>query len=124
MRCQGDASRNHQDDETKFLARILDLENPRKKENGDRSKGLETDQFADYMRRENKTKTDLEHLDVGYAQIKICRVAENQTAREHDADRQDGLDEHVLCDSDVLGSIEQVRCPLQNAGTNGLRISR
>ena len=30
------------------------------------------------------SKTDLEHLDIGHAEVQVCRVTENQTTRKQE----------------------------------------
>lgn len=56
--------------------------------------------------------TCLEHLNVRYAEIEICSIAENETCAEEKADGEDGPDKHVLRKMDIFCTVKEVSCPL------------
>ena len=62
----------------------------------------------------------LEHLDVRDAEVEISGVAEDEAAAEEQADREDGLDEHLLRHTDVLGSVQQMGRSLEDTCPNSL----
>lgn len=64
-------------------------------------------------------RTDLEHLDEGDGEEEVCSVTEDEAAAEEDADGQDGPEEELLCHVDVLDTIQQGRCALEDSGADG-----
>ena len=66
-------------------------------------------------RKQKRGALDLEHLDVGDAEIEVGGVAKDEASAEKKADGEDGTDEHVLCEVDVLRAIEEARRPLEYA---------
>ncbi len=64
-------------------------------------------------RKQKRGAPDLEHLDVGDAEIEVGGVAEDEASAEKKADGEDGADKHVLCEVDVLRAIEEARRPLE-----------
>jgi hypothetical protein len=63
--------------------------------------------------------TDLEHLDVGHAEVEVRSVAENERTREENSDGKNALDEHGTVHADVLGTIDQASRALQHTRTHG-----
>lgn len=56
--------------------------------------------------------TCLEHLDVGYAEIEIRSIAEDETCAKEKADGENRPNKHVLRKMDILCAVEEVSCPL------------
>lgn len=59
-----------------------------------------------------KTNTNLEHLDIRDAEVKVCGVAEDKASRKEKADRKNRFDEHVLGHMYILEAVKEVSCPL------------
>lgn len=117
LRGEGNAGRDHEHDDSELLVGLLNTECPRDKEDGDWGEGLRTSFSA--LTLAGLIRAYLEHLNVRYAQIEIGSVAEDKTAGEEHPNRQNGLEEHILAHMNVLGSVEEVCCALQYAGSNG-----
>ena len=114
---EGNTGRDHEYDDSELLVGLLNTECPRDKEDGDWGEGLQM--LFSALKLAGMTRTYLEHLDVGNAQIEIGSVAEDQTTREEHSNRQNRLEEHILAHMDVLGCVEEVCRALQYAGPNG-----
>jgi hypothetical protein len=56
--------------------------------------------------------TCLEHLDVGYAEIEIRSIAEDETCAKEKADGENRPNKHVLREMDILCAVEEASCPL------------
>ena len=59
-------------------------------------------------------------MDVRDAEVKVGGIAENETAGEEEADGEDGTDEKVAGDVDILDAVKEVGSALEDTGTDRL----
>lgn len=104
----------------------MDAECPGDKEDGNRRKCLGNIFTLDEKLITKKSggwggrATCLEHLNVGHTEIEIRGIAEDEACAKEKTDGEYGADKHVLRKMDILYTVEEVSCPLQDACTNSL----
>lgn len=69
-----------------------------------------------------KNKMNLEHLNVGYAEIEVGGVTQDQRGAEQKSDGQDRPQENIFSNVYVLRTVNEVGCPLKHSRADSLQV--
>ena len=70
-----------------------------------------------------RRETYLEHLNVRYAEVEVRGIARDERAAEEETDGENRPEEHILGYVNILRTIHEMCCALEDAGAYGLFIA-